>query len=554
MPVHSIAARWKWRCSLLLLGLVLTSSAAVAADFLYAVQPGDTVIGISQRKLVDPSLWRKVARHNRLPDPDFILPGQELRIPLAWLKRVSTSAEIVEVNGRVAITVKGMATPAQPGARLEPGAEIATGEDGFVTLKLADGSSVRIRSNTQMRVDTLSRIPDTEQHHSALRLLLGRLEILAAKLRGPATRFSIETPVGATAVRGTEFRVAEDGEKRVLRTEVIEGRVAVTARNFAGETAVEAGFGTVIEAAGNVARPVPLLPAPAVTQLPTLQERPLVRFLLDPVQNAAAYRGQIGRAPGFVTPLAEVLSASPELRFPDLPDDAYVLRVRAVDGRGLEGRDAEHSFRLKARPEPPIPSRPTQKARLRGASVEFSWSENRQAARYLFQLALDPAFVTIAREVADLAATAHAEIGPLVPGAYYWRIASVRADGDRGPFSDAMAFTLLPPPPQPDPPVIGDNEVTFSWGGEPGQRFEFELARDERFTQELARHTLSEPRVAVPRPAPGLWHIRYRAIDSDGYVGPYTSPQRFTVPPCVLDSRGGCVGVGSGGVLGTRQE
>jgi len=223
--------------------------------------------------------------------------------------------------------------------------------------------------------------------------------------------------------------------------------------------------------------------------------------------------------------------------------------VRAVDGLGIEGRDAEHSFRLKARPEPPIPSRPPQNARLRGVSVEFSWSENQEAARYRYQLARDSAFATTVSEVSDVTGTTHGEPGPLAPGVYYWRLASVRGDGDRGPFGDPLTFTLLPPPAQPEPPLVGDHDVTFSWSGEPGQRFEFELARDERFTVAFARHALVEPRLVLPRPAPGLWYIRYRAIDSDGYVGPYTSPQRFTVPPCIVDSGGRCVGVGSGGVL-----
>jgi hypothetical protein len=92
MPAHSIPARWIQRCSRVLLGLVLAGPAAGTADFLYRVEPGDTVIGVSQRRLADPSLWRKVARYNRLPDPDFIRPGQELRIPLAWLMVVPTSA------------------------------------------------------------------------------------------------------------------------------------------------------------------------------------------------------------------------------------------------------------------------------------------------------------------------------------------------------------------------------------------------------------------------------------------------------------------------------
>ncbi|HTP94527.1 MAG TPA: FecR domain-containing protein [Burkholderiales bacterium] len=550
MPVHSTGPRRNHAYALALLGLVLASSIAQAADYAYRVQPGDTVIGISERRLVDPSLWRKVARYNRLRNPDYIRPGQDLNIPLEWLKLETTSAEIVELSGRASVSAKGTPVPVQRGSRIAPGAEIATADDGFVTLRLADGSGVRIKSNTQMRVDTLSRVPDTDQHQSVLRLILGRLEVIAQKLRGPATRFSIETPVGSTSVRGTDFRVAGSGEKFVQHTEVLDGRVAVAAQKSATEeTAVDAGFGTTVDAAGGVAQPVALLAAPAVSQLPALQERPLVRFRLDPLERAVAYRGQIGRTAAFVTPVAEIVSASPELRFEGLPDGDYVLRARAVDSRGLEGRDAEHPFRLKARPEPPIPSTPPQNAKLRGVSVNFSWSENQQAARYLFQLARDPGFASVVREIPGMTATRHTEAGPLAPGTYYWRVASVRAGGDRGPFGDTRTFALLPPPAQPEPPQIGDDEVTFSWSGEPGQRFEFELARDERFTSELAQHKLGEPRIALPRPAPGIWYIRYRAIDSDGYVGPYTSPQRFTVPPCIVGSGGRCIGIGSGGVL-----
>src|SRR5215471_3033994 len=228
------------RTALALAGLILIGPIAAAADFVYRVERGDTLTGIGKRNLVDPSLWRKVARYNRLRNPNLIRPGQELRIPLDWLKRVATSAEIVDVSGHVAVRAKGAPVPAQPGTRLEPGAEVTTGADSFVTLRLADGSNVSIKSGTQMRVDTLSRIPASDQHQSILRLISGRLEVIAAKLRGPATRFTIETPVGATAVRGTEFRVAGDDEKRLQHTEVLEGRVAVSAQNAgAGETAVE---------------------------------------------------------------------------------------------------------------------------------------------------------------------------------------------------------------------------------------------------------------------------------------------------------------------------
>ena len=534
---------------LALAGLAAAFPAAAADELLYRVEPGDTVIGISQRKLVDPSLWRKLARLNQLRNPDLIFPGRQLRIPLDWVKRVATSAEVVEAGGGATVSAKRAATPLRAGIRVEPGAEITTAGDGFVTLRLADGSSVRIKSGTQMRVDALTRIPDTEQHQSLLRLIFGRLEVVAARLRGPATRFRIETPVGAATVRGTDFRVTGENGKPLQRTEVLDGRVAVAGRGSAAETAVEAGFGAMVDAAGSVSQPVALLAAPDLSKLPGLQERTLVRFRLDSLEGAAAWRGQIGSAPGFSLPIAEVVSASPELRFQDLPDGDYVLRARAVDVRGLEGRDAEHAFRLKARPEPPIPSTPPSNTKLRGVSVEFSWSENRQADHYRFQLAQDPGFAAIMSDIPAVRAVTHREAGPLAPGTYYWRVGSIPPHGERGPFGDPQMFTLLPPPAQPEPPRIGDNDVTFSWSGEPGQRFQFELARDDRFTVELTRHELTEPRVVLPRPAPDVWYIRYRAIDSDGYVGPYTSPQRFTVAPCIIDTGGRCVGVGSGGVL-----
>jgi hypothetical protein len=34
----------------------------------------------------------------------------------------------------------------------------------------------------------------------------------------------------------------------------------------------------------------------------------------------------------------------------------------------------------------------------------------------------------------------------------------------------------------------------------------------------------------VPLPSHGTYYMRYRAIDPDGFVGPYIAAQRFQVP------------------------
>ena len=48
------------------------------------------------------------------------------------------------------------------------------------------------------------------------------------------------------------------------------------------------------------------------------------------------------------------------------------LRVRAVDARGIEGRDAVFEFRLKARPEPPIQSAPAFRKSAMYSSMRIS--------------------------------------------------------------------------------------------------------------------------------------------------------------------------------------
>ena len=64
----------------------------------YKVQPGDTLWDISQKELVDPFLWPKVWKENPdIPNPDRIMPGQIIKIPLYLLrKEVQKEEPVVE--------------------------------------------------------------------------------------------------------------------------------------------------------------------------------------------------------------------------------------------------------------------------------------------------------------------------------------------------------------------------------------------------------------------------------------------------------------------------
>jgi hypothetical protein len=533
-----------------------TAAAPAPADeawHLYTTVRGDTVIGISRRLLTEPRRWPELARLNRLANANRIATGAALRIPLAWMRVDAAPALVQHVSGSV--TVAGGA--ASVGQALPEGSQLSTGADGHLTVRLVDGTVLRLRPGSQLQLRESHRVRNADVLRSGARLNQGRVEVEAAPAPAGRPGFNIDTPQGVLGVRGTEFRVAADTAAGVSRGEVLGGVVAVQGRagtpgaNAAGER-LAAGFGTVVDAAGQVAAPVPLLPRADLTSLPMLQERILMRFVLPTMTGAAAYRAQLATDSAFNRVLAELTSASPELRFAELPDGDYLLRVRGIDARGLEGQDSDHRFRLKARPEAPLPTAPAPRAVITSSSVELSWAGNPEAQSYRWRLvampnvatpSAAPDFKTPLREQSGVRER-RAELSGLAPGVYHWQLGSVRADGDAGPWGDARSFELRALPPVLPPPRISDGGVSFAWEALPGQSFDIQVARDAGFTSLVFEQRLAAPNVQIKLTESGRFYVRLRARDADGYVGPYNTPQFFELMNCVRDGVGGCVRAG----------
>jgi hypothetical protein len=506
---------------------------AADADYLYTSRGGDTLIGLGRRFLAEPARWPEIARANALPDPNRIATGALVRIPLRLMRTQAVPVTLLGVVGEARGSGPGEpAAPLQTGQTVAEGGEISTGADGHVTLRLVDGTLLRLRPASRLQLNVSRQVRETAVVRSGARLQQGRVEVEAAPAAAGRPGFRIETPQGVLAVRGTEFRVASDGDPGPTRGEVLGGAVGFEGRAGTPAQPVAAGFGAVIDAAGRVAPPVRLLDAPDTRGLPALQERLLMRFELPPIAGAAAYRGQISSDASFDHVLADLSSPTPELRFAELPDGDYLLRARGIDAQGLEGRDADHRFRLKARPEAPLPAAPAPGALMFGGRVEFAWAASPQADSYRLQLAASPALAPPLRDLAALREL-RAVVEGLAPGAYHWRLASVRADGDQGPWGVVGRFELRPLPPEPKPPEVGDSSVRFAWEAAPGQTFEFQLARDPAFADRLLEKTLDRPGVELPLPGSGRFWVRLRARDPDGFLGPYTTPQYFDLPNCL---------------------
>ena len=95
----------------------LVAAAETPETLALTVQPGDTLIGISERYLVQPARWAELARLNSVAQPRRLQPGSQLLIPLAWIRWDQLPVEVVHVQG----TVQGNRGPLATGMQLAQG-------------------------------------------------------------------------------------------------------------------------------------------------------------------------------------------------------------------------------------------------------------------------------------------------------------------------------------------------------------------------------------------------------------------------------------------------
>ncbi len=512
----------------------------------FEVTRADTLIGLSRDVLVAPDAWREVARINRLANPNQIRPGQRLRIPARLLRSEPVAATLVRVNGEVRVGT----APAVAGGVLNEGQALETGPNGSAVVALADGSQVRLPPSSLAEVaasrrfggrrtsdvaDSLVATPAPGSANEAswfsvtLRLLRGSVEVVATRVLR-IKPLEVVTPTAVVGVRGTHYRVSHDnaGAQRT-HGEVLEGSVRFDAATKPAGADLPSGFGAALDAAGSAPVVARLLPAPDLSAVPERFERPIVRFPAPP--DGSPLRVQIAADAAFEQIVTDQrVPAGAEVRIAGLDDAPWHLRARRIDSQGIEGFDAARAFVLKARPEPPAYREPRPGAKRAAGRVEFNWAPNLEAQRARLQVAEDADFKKLLRDSESDAAMLGADL--LQPGTYHWRVASIRAGGDQGPFGDPQRIEVraLPEPAAGGASADGASLV-FHWTARPQDRQQVELARDATFTRVVAAADLATAGWTPPTPdGGGRYYFRYRSVEPDGFVTPYSATLVVDVP------------------------
>lgn len=327
--------------------LALSCGAALAQpagaqgdDFLYRVMPGDTLSDLSSRYTGSAENWRRLQQFNSVSDQFSLQIAKLLRIPFSMIPERESAARLSHAAGDARIEGR----PAAVGQMLQEGQTLSTGETGFVTLLLADGSTLSVPPSSEFRLGRLREFQGTGLIDLIVEIRQGSMESEVAPQQTGVGRFEVRTPVSVTGVRGTRLRVHAAGQEGA-RSEVLRGQANVDASQ-SGAAMLRAQQGVAVNAAGRSSGPRRLLDAPVLSALVRGGSGWVVDFPAIP--GAQAYTVLVSKdEQGQQLVSRQRVPAPPVSVNAPGPGLHYVI-VRAVDDVGLEGLDARQAFEGRA--------------------------------------------------------------------------------------------------------------------------------------------------------------------------------------------------------------
>ncbi len=496
------------------------------------VMKNDSLINICKKYLQDEKRWPEIGRFNHLRNFDLIRTGQTLIIPVRLLKGVPVDGRVSFVKGdvRLRTSVESSWKAIQPDDPVPQGSSIRTGDASAVEIIFADGSTLYQRQNTTVGLASAERKGALHMLHR-IYLSAGRVLMKVRSAAGQASRIEIHTPSAVAVARGTDFRVSLDSAETTI-SEVVHGLVDVEA----GKTVVRLreGEGTRVGKGEVPQPPRKLLPAP-----PFLDTQPLYRTLpaligYGKVEGAASYRFLLSTDKGGRDLIREtVVRAGESLVVTDLTDGTYYLLGCSIDNVGIEGVPSSPlTVTVRINPLPPCIREPAEGTRYKGKSATFQWLKVDDAACYQIQFARDREFgmqPEDPKDVKDLEVKRDFHDF----GTYYFRVRSLDRDAYPGLWSDAVGFTLEPPPPSPpvEKPAVHRKELHIRWR-DLGEKMTYhcQIARDAHFSTLILDENVKKPEITLPRPkSAGTYYVRTSSIDPNGYEGEFSPSQSFEV-------------------------
>ena len=504
-------------------------------------------------------VWPQLQRHNQINNQYRLQPGSVLEIPANLMRLATASVDFLQ--GRVTAVPPpsqrsaGSSMEVTPGQDLPEGTQLRVDPGAFVTVRLADGSLLKVQANSEVLLQQLRRKGRTGSLQSVVDVQTGALEAMVPPNPRQPAALNIRTNVASSSVRGTEFGVyvAPDGK---TSTAVLQGAVQVQphTENTSPSTAalLQPGQGAAVDTVGQLHKADLLPPLPAEALPRRNEDAQWLNLPLPPAPAGGGYIVQVSQDEQAQQVLRNGRFDTEKVRFAALPDGPYHLQVRAVDAHGIPGQIARAPLTVKAHPVPPIYQTAPQ-AVLPTDDVQLQCTPVHGVQAYRIQVASatkdfsQPVLDEVVRDGCAL------QTQQLALGEYQWRTASIRdtAQGpDQGPFAKPQTFKAAQRPPTPDAAALNwdtsGGTPAMHWEGEPGQSWRIVVARTPDTDKPLIDTRIQQPSWQAQDLGPGTYYLRIQTRDPSGLESPLSSARMFTILPWVRDGNGIPIRSGTG--------
>ncbi|MCS7184619.1 MAG: LysM peptidoglycan-binding domain-containing protein [bacterium] len=311
------------------------------------VKPGDTIWGIAQQYLKDPTKWPEILKANNLQiDPMAALPGMVLKIPVLLIKEELRAARVIYLLNDVRYRRKGETDWQKAYLNLQ-----LYNEDGVRTMlaskadiEYPSGQVINVAENSLVVVRPMMAKEEATLFEGDLR---------ASKARVILRSGAIVEPKGRADYRA---KIREDLSELVW---VYEGAVDVTHRGVTVE--VKKGFATLIKSPDlPPSTPIPIPDVPAIALNPEKLDFKSEKVVATNIKGEVevelklpekgvkiakdfikGFKIQISDDKSFSNIIFEKFYKADErfrIKDLDLKDGAYFYRVSYVDALGIEGR------------------------------------------------------------------------------------------------------------------------------------------------------------------------------------------------------------------------
>jgi hypothetical protein len=518
----------------------LKAKQASAGERIYQHQvlKNETFSQLANTYLTNRKDYSILQKYNPSINPNLIPIGSKIRMPIAAMRADIAAPTVLAVSGETKINGEAL----KVGQRVNERDKLATGDSSFITIKLADGSTLTVQSKSAVELERARLLANTTVTESVVKLQSGRVESAVAKQHA-AARYEVRTPTANMGVRGTVFRAAADNTGKSV-SEVLEGNVAVAGANatLSQGLPINAGFGTIVLQDMPPTPPVKLLPQPMLADFVDIQTRPELTFTFAPVAGARGYRALVATDSQFLKPVSEAVSATPSMRLADLPDGALFLQVRAIDKDGLEGMNSIKPLTVAARPFAPLAAMPLSASRLSSGNIEFKWTSKQNllntsnanadstATQYRLQVAKDAKFSQIIVDEKNIQLLTHTPKQTLASGSYYWRLASQTMSGREGPMGEANVFEVQSLAAPIALRLDLDGQSALRWrAGEAGQHYQVQLSRSETFDNLVQNRVVTTNQMAIENLPKNTYFVRVRSVDANSTTDKVVSAGEWSI-------------------------